>query len=335
MSKIFSNYILLTVLLSASLVLTACSGGSNKLPVLNDEILSGSTDNGFVSIAATQGAQINQVKKLVIPAFNVTYKLKVAGTGVIVTKEGDNEVTTSIGMKVNMEDPDIAMMQRLTNKAYNVFVAELKNLDYEVVSLNEVARSDEYYQVNHKNVVSSASLGDESVTLVPDGLKLYDPNSKMDPDGSFLMGVSNINSAINGDLVAAFGGVGEGVASLTVNMAVQFGNFDLEDHRVSQFIPFNPSLTVLGDETNMEMTTDFRAVSMPGRVFYIPEESMTYSLYQDMGSKTSVIEGILNVSSDDGVEEYNATINESGFERAGVEQIQRASKLLAKSMIVQ
>ena len=335
MFKRLSNYTLLGTSLIASLALTACAGGSNKLPVLNDEVLSGSADNGFISIASSQGARINEVKKLVIPAFNVTYKLKVAGTAVTVSKEGDKEISVSLGMKVNMEDPDIALMQRLTNKAYNIFVAELKNLNYEVVSLDEIAKSDEYYQVNHKNLATSVSADDDQVTLVADGLKLYDPNDKMDPDGGFWLGVSNINSAINGDLVAAFGGLEEGVASLTVNMAVQFGNFDLEDHRVSPSVAFNPSFTVLGDETNMEITTDFRAVSMPGRVFYIPEESMTYSLYQDMGSRTSVITRMLNVSSEEDAEEYNATINTQSFEKAGVEQIQRASKLLAQSMIAQ
>ncbi len=335
MFKRLSNYTLLGTLLVASLALTACAGSSNKLPVLNDEVLSGSASNGFISIASSQGARINEVKKLVIPVFNVTYKLKVDGTGITVAKDGDKEISLSTDMKVNMENPNIVMMQRLTNKAYNIFVAELKKLNYEVVPLDEIAKSDEYYQVNHKNLVTSVSADDNQVTLVADGLKLYDPNEKMDPDGGFWLGVSNINSAVNGDLVAAFGGLKEGVASLTVNMAVQFGNFDLEDHRVSPSISFNPSFTVLGDETNMEITTDFRAVSMPGRVFYIPEESMTYSLYQDMGSKTSVIARMLNVSSNDEAEEYNATLNESGFEKAGVEQIKRASKLLAQSMMAQ
>ena len=334
MFKNFSSYTLVGVSLTASLVLTACSGGSNKLPILDDEVLTGSAETGFVSVSSSSGAVAKKVKKLVIPAFNVTYRLKVEGAGTTVLMKDGKEITNTVDMKVNMENPDIDLMQRLTNKAYNVFVAELKNADYEVVSLNEVSSSEEYYQVNQKNVVTSASSEDGAVTLVPEGLKYYNPSDKMDPDGSFLMGVSNVNSAINGDLVEAFGGLKEGVASLTVNMAVQFGNFDLEDHRVSQFIPFNPSFTVLGDETSMEMTTDFRSVSMPGRVFYIPEESISYALHQDMGSKTSVIEGILNVSSNDGVEEFNATINEGGFERAGVAQIQRVSKLLAKSMMI-
>ncbi|MCK5262487.1 MAG: hypothetical protein KAJ92_02325 [Gammaproteobacteria bacterium] len=331
MSKIFLNYSLVGASLTACLVLTACSGGSNKLPVLNDEVLSGSANNGFVSLASSQGGSISNIKKLVIPAFNVTYKLKVEGTAVTMVKEGDKEVTTSTDMKVNMEDADVAMLQAMTNKAYNVFVAELKKAKFEVVALNDVAKSDAYYQVNHKNLVTSVSIDDERVTMVPDGLKLYDPNEKMDPDGSFLMGVANINSAVSGDLVEVFGGENNGVASLSVNMTVQFGNFDLEDHRVSSSIAFNPSFTVMGDETNMEMITGFRKVSMPGRVFYIPEESAAYGLSQDMGSKTSVIEGMLNVSSEEGAEEYNAAINADAFEKAGVEQIARVSQLLIKA----
>lgn len=332
MSKSFSNYTLLGASLAASLVLTACSGGSNKLPILNDETLSGSAENGFARVAATQGVRIEKVKKLVIPAFNVTYKLKVEGTAITMKKEADKEVSTSTKMKVNMENASLATLQSLTNKAYNVFVKELEEAKFEVVSLNEVSRSDEYYQVNHKNLVTGISPDDEMVTLVADGLKLYNPNDKMDPDGGFMMGVANINSAVNGDLVAAFGGAEKGVASLTVNMTVQFGNFDLEDHRVSEFIPFNPSLTVLAEGTNIEMTTNFKPVSMPGRVFYIPEESIASSLHQDMGSKTSVIEGMLEVGSTEGAKEYNATINEAGFEKAGVEQIERVSKLLVKMM---
>lgn len=330
MVKHFSNYTLSGVSLLAAFVLTACSGGTNKLPVLDDNAMSAA--GGHVRVAKTQGVNVEKVKKLVIPAFNVTYKLKVEGTAITVAKEGDKEVTTRTDMKVNVENADVAMMQKLTNKAYNVFVDELKKAKYEVVSIDEVASSDAYYQINHKNLVTSISIEDEKVTLVPDGLKYYDPSDKMDPDASFLMGVANINSAVNGDLVEEFGGVEKGVAVLNVNMIVQFGNFDLEDHRVSQFIPFNPSFTVVGAGTSMEMTTDFKAVSMPGRVFYIPEESANYALNQDMGSKTNVIAGMLNVSSREGAEEYNATINEDGFTRAGIEQIKRVSQLLAKAM---
>ena len=40
------------------------------------------------------------------------------------------------------------------------------------VSLDEIAKSDEYYQVNHKNLATSVSADDDQVTLVADGLKL-------------------------------------------------------------------------------------------------------------------------------------------------------------------
>ena len=332
MSKNFSNITFLGAAMVTSLILTACSGGSNKLLVLNDETLSGSAGNGFVSLASTQGASIHEIKKLVIPSFNVTYKLKVAGEAIALTKEGDREVATSTDMKVNMENADVAMMQSLTNKIYDVFVDGLKKAKFEVVPLADVAKSDAYYQLNHKNIATNVSVDDESVTLVPDGLKLYDPSDKMDPEGSFLMGVSNINSAVSGDLVEGFGGVEQGVAVLNVNLTVQFGNFDLEDHRVSEFIPFNPSFTVMRNESSMELTTGFKGVSMPGRVFYIPEESAVYALNQDMGSKTSVITAMLNVSSNEGAEEYNATINAPAFEKAGVEQVERVSQLFVKAM---
>ena len=328
MSKSFSNYTLLSTSLFASVVLTACSS-SHKLAVLDEAALAA---GGYVQVVATQGIKVDKLKKLVIPAFNVTYKMQAEGTAVTVSKEGDKEISVSLGMKVNVEDADIAMMQSLTDKAYKVFVAELKKAKFEVVSLDDVAKSEAYYQVNHKNLVTSVSIEDESVTLVPDGLKLYNPTDKMDPDSSFLMGVANINSAVNGDLVDEFGGQKKGVAALSVNMAVQFGNFDLEDHRVSPVIAFNPSFTVLGDGTNMEVISGFRAVSMPGRVFYIPEESAAYSMTQDMGSKTNVISRMLNVSSEEGAEEYNATINAWAFDKAGVAQIKRVSQLLVKAM---
>ena len=328
MSKSSLNYTLLGASLFASVVLTACSA-SHKLAVLDETALAA---GGYVQVATTQGIKVDKLKKLVIPAFNVTYKMQAEGTAVTVSKEGDKEISVSLGMKVNVEDADIAMMQSLTDKAYKVFVAELKKAKFEVVSLDDVAKSEAYYQVNHKNLVTSVSIEDESVTLVPDGLKLYNPTDKMDPDSSFLMGVANINSAVNGDLVDEFGGQKKGVAALSVNMAVQFGNFDLEDHRVSPVIAFNPSFTVLGDGTNMEVISGFRAVSMPGRVFYIPEESAAYSMTQDMGSKTNVISRMLNVSSEEGAEEYNATINAWAFDKAGVAQIKRVSQLLVKAM---
>jgi len=327
MSKSFSKYSLLGASLVASLALTACSG-SNKLPVLNDEALSG---DGYVRVARTQGNKISKIKKVVIPSFNVTYKLKVEGKVVSVSDDGLNKITTNI--KVNMENPNIDLMQRVTNKAYNAFVDELKKANYELVAIDDVSKSEAYFQVNHKDLATSVSPDDEKVVLVADGLKLYDPNEKMDPDGSFLMGVANINSAINGDLVAEFGGVDQGVAALNVNIAVQFGNFDLEDHRVSENIAFNPSFTaIVADGTKMEVIADFKAVSMPGRVFYIPKESAEYSLNQDMGSQTNVIAGMLEVGSTESSKEYNATINEEGFERVGVEQIERLSQLMVKAM---
>ena len=328
MSKSFSNYTLLSTSLFASIVLTACSG-SHKLAVLDEAALAA---GGYVQVASTQGVNVNKIKKLVIPAFNVTYKMQAEGTAVTVSKEGDKEISLSLGMKVNVEDADVAMMQALTDKAYMVFVAELKKAKFEVVALDDVEKSDAYYQVNHKNLVTSVSIEDDSVTLVPDGLKLYDPTDKMDPDGSFLMGVANINSSINGDLVNEFGGQNKGVAAISVNMTVQFGNFDLEDHRVSPAIAFNPSFTVLGDGTSMEVITRFRPVSMPGRVFYIPKANAAYSLTQDMGSKTNVITRMVNVSSEEDAEEYNATINAWAFDKAGVAQIKRVSQLLVMAM---
>lgn len=324
------NYSSLVASLIAGFILTACSSGGSKLSVLNDDAISAA--GGYVNVGKTQGVDVKKVKKLVIPAFNVIYKLKVAGTAVTTSKEGDKEVTARTEMKVNMENADVAMMQGLTNKIYDAFVNELTNAKFEVVPLVDVAKSDAYYQVNHKNIVTNVSVDDELVTLVPDGLKLYDPSDKMDPEASFLMGVSNINSAVSGDLVEEFGGVEQGVAALNVNLTVQFGNFDLEDHRVSEFIPFNPSFTVMRNESSMELTTGFKGVSMPGRVFYIPEESAAYALNQDMGSKTSVITAMLNVSSNEGAEEYNATINAPAFEKAGVEQVSRVSQLFVKAM---
>ena len=71
---------------------------------------------------------------------------------------------------------------------------------------------------------------------------------------------------------------------------------------------------------------------MPGRIFYMPVESIGYSLTQDMGSKTNVIERMTEVSSNEGAKEYNALINVTGFEKSGVEQIERVSKLLVSEM---
>ncbi|MCW8830425.1 MAG: hypothetical protein OQK32_02785, partial [Gammaproteobacteria bacterium] len=148
MSKSFPNFINFGVVLAAGSVLVACSGGTNKLPVLNDEVVSAA--GGYVNISRTRGARTEKVKKLVIPAFNVTYKLKVDGTAVTISRDRDKEVMNSTNMKVNMEEADLAMMQRLTNKAYNAFVDELKNAKFEVVALADVSKSDAYYQLNHK-----------------------------------------------------------------------------------------------------------------------------------------------------------------------------------------
>lgn len=332
MSKCHFNYTLLGTALITSLVLTACSSGSARLPVLNDDALVGSATNGFVNVAKTQGVRLDKVKKLVIPAFNVTYNLEVAGKAVTVTAEGDKETRTSTNIKVNVENSDLKLMQAITNRAYDVFVDELQKANFEVVAADAVANSNAYYQINYQQPVTAVSAADQSVTLVAQGLKLYDPDDKMDSEGGFLMGVANINSAVNGDLVAEFGGVDKGVAALNVNMVVQFGNLDLQDHRVSEAIAFNPSFTVVGEGTSMEIIAGFKAVSMPGRVFYIPKESAAYSLKQNMGSRTNVIAGMLDVSTGEEVEEYAATINPEWFEKAGIEQIERVSQLLIKAM---
>ena len=335
MAKISSIYFRFGALLLTGLVLVGCSA-SSKLPVLNEWTQSAADSGGFINIASTQGALAKKVKKLVIPSFNVTYKLQVEGTAEEVIKEGDKEVTRSIEMKVNMENANISMMQRLTNKAYEVFVAELKQSGYEVVSLDDVSKSDMYYQVNHMDNATSVTPDDGEVTLAVEGLKYFDPDEAMDPDGGFWMGVSNINSAIYGDLVDEFGGTDEGVAALNVSLAVQFGNFDLENHRVSQFIPFNPSFTsIIAEGTNVDVITGFKAVSMPGRVFYIPEERMSFSMSQDMGSRTNVITGILEVGSTEGSREYNATINEDAFEKVGVDQIKQLSEIFSEAIKAQ
>jgi len=331
MFKNYSNHLSLSTALIMGLVLVGCSASTSKLPVLNEAALSGSAANGFIRVAKTQRIRVDKVKKLVIPSFNVTYKLMVEGKVISVSEDGLNKITTNI--KVNMENPNITMMQRVTNKAYNIFVDEMKKANFEVVSIDEVSKSEAYSQVNHKKLVTSISPDDENITLVADGLKFYDPDEKMDPDGGFWMGVSNVNSAVNGDLVDKFGGADAGVAAVNVNMTVQFGNFDLDNHRISASIAFNPSFTaIVADGTNMEVITQFKSVSMPGRVFYIPEESAMYSLNQDLGSRTNVIAGIQEVNSTENSKEYTATINEAGFEKAGVEQIERLSQLFVKAM---
>ena len=329
MVKKLSNYIVPVILLVSGVLLSACSA-NNKLAVLDDNAVSAA--GGFVSVAKTSGVDITKVKKLVIPSFNVTHKLKVTGTATTVTKDGDKEVTKATKLKVNMENPDITLLQDITNKAYDAVVGELEKAGFEVVSLEEVAKSEAYYQVNHKNLVTSISNLDESITLVPDGLKYYDPNDKMDPNGSFLMGVANINSAVDGDLVVEFGGAENGVAVLNVEILVQFGNFDLDDHRVSPFILFNPSYTVLGRETRFELTTGFKGVTMPGRTFYIPKQAGSFVLAQDMGSKTTVLADMLIIGSEEGAEEYNTIVNPEYFGRAAVEQVARVSEMLIKGM---
>ncbi|MDH5711815.1 MAG: hypothetical protein OEZ15_09160 [Gammaproteobacteria bacterium] len=330
MSKKFSNYVFHFILLMSAALLSACST-SNRLAVLDDNAVS--VAGGFVRAAKTPGVNVKKVKKLVIPSFKVTHKLKVKGTATTVEKEGDKEITTATKLKVNMENPDIELLQDITNKAYDAVIEELTKEGFEVVSLEEIAKSDAYYQVNHKNLVTSISNLDESVTLVPDGLKYYDSNDKIDPNGSFMLGIANINSAVDGNLVAEFGGVDNGVAVLNIEVQVQFGNFDLDDHRVSPFILFNPSYTVLGNETRFELTTGFKAVTMPGRTFYIPKESGSYVLTQDMGSKTTVLSDMLVIGSEDGAEEYNTTVNPEYFGRAAVEQVARVSELMAKAMM--
>jgi len=154
MSKNFSDYALIGTSLIAGLALTACTTSSNKLPVLNDLAMSGTAADGYVSVSSTSAAKIADVKKIVIPAFNVTYQLKVDGTAVTKTMQADKEVATSTKMKVNMEDANIAMMQRVTDKANSIFVAELEKANFEVVALERVAKNDAYYQINQKKLAT-------------------------------------------------------------------------------------------------------------------------------------------------------------------------------------
>ena len=181
----------------------------------------------------------NGVKKIVIPSFQVIFRTREGGTAK--SKKGffssvGNQAEASAAMVVNLTEIDKALFQKIADAAYNEFGKSLAAAGIEVLPLATVTGNPAYQKI------SAAENADKDgfVIVAPTGLKIYDPNGKMDPNGGFMLGINNMNFAGEGNLVKALSDKPEDTAVARVVVVVSFGSFSKE---ASNFLTANATGT--------------------------------------------------------------------------------------------
>jgi len=225
----------------------------------------------------------NNIKRIVIPSFTVIFHTKANKTAQ--SKRGlfsGNKSNAKSAMFVEWKDPDMGMLQKIADDAYHSFEGKLTSSGFEVVPMQQVVASEPYGKING----STAAVRDEKMlSIAPTGMKVYDPAGKIDPDGSFFLGVANFNSKLEGDVAKAVLGNLDGVATARVTLNLVFGTFEAEANTVvgdydtaSAQVSFVPVLTLATTTptvtpmiTGIELSSNFESAKLPnGTEFNMP-----------------------------------------------------------------
>lgn len=302
----------------------------------------------------------NEVKRIVIPSFQVIFQTKASAKAQ--SKRGlfsSNNAKSTAAMFVEWKDADPALLQQIADNAYSKLEKQLTEAGFEVVARDKVIQSASYAKLNG----SSAMVKDDKmIQVAPTGMKVYDPMGKIDPNGSFFLGVANLNSALEGAIANEAGGLEKvGVMRATVN--VIYGNFETEGNTVywdndtaSAKVGFNPLLTITTSSptvtpmvSGMTIFSNYSEQKLGvSTSAFIPKDTTTLSLQEIMISDKPVSHltettttgeaaatGVANVlgvlMGGGGIEvgKYDVTVEPEAFASAADEQIGRFWQMLA------
>lgn len=224
----------------------------------------------------------NDVKRIVVPYFKVNVHTKLNKTSKASGSIFGGGAKAKASMFVEWSDPDTKMLQQVADDAWKTFEKQLTAAGYEVVPMSKVIGSAAFKQLNGS---TQPVQSDNMLSLAPSGMKLYDPMGKIDPNGSFFLGMGNMNGKLESDIAREILGSMDGVAiaRITVNLAP--GDFDAEggghyDGSASASVGFVSVLTVPATSptvtpelTGIELQTNFDSAKLPnGTEFSAPKD---------------------------------------------------------------
>ncbi len=227
----------------------------------------------------------NDIKRVVIPSFTVIFHVKANKSAA--SKRGlfsSNKSNAKSRMSVEWKTPDVDMLQKIADDAYRTFEQSLTASGLELVPMQQVLDSEPYRKINGS---TSAVRDDDMISVAPTGMKVYDPTGKIDPDGSFFLGVANMNGSLEGKVAQSLSDSMDGVATARVTVNVMFGTFETEASTVIgdydtasakvEFVPVltiaTASPTVTPQVTGIELFSNFESAKLPnGTEFTMPKD---------------------------------------------------------------
>ena len=257
----------------------------------------------------------NGVKQLVVPYFKVNVHTKLnktaqAKSGLF----GGGNASAKAAMFTEWNDPDTKMLQQVTDDAWKTFEKQLTAAGFEVVPLSKVSATEAFKKINGG---AEPVKSDNMVSLAPSGLRVYDPGAKIDPNGSFFLGMANLNQKLESDIAQEIGIDMKQAAVVRVTLNLAYGAFETEvdsytamgssdRDSASAKVAFIPALsikpsspTVTPEITGIEFQSNFDTAKLPnGSEFSTPKDftriQLTTPLLGD--KKVSALEEITTSS---------------------------------------
>lgn len=229
------------------------------------------------------------VKQVVVPYFKVNVHTKLnktakAKSGLF----GGGNASAKAAMFTEWNDPDTKMLQQVADGAWQAFEKQLTTAGFEVVPLSKVTGTEAFKKIN---AGTEPVKSDNMLSLAPTGMKVYDPMGKIDPNGSFFLGVGNMNSKLEGDIAREVLGTLDGVAVIRITLNLAYGAFETEvdsytamgssdRDSASAKVAFIPAIsikpsspTVTPEITGIEFLTNFDSGKLPnGTEFSMPKD---------------------------------------------------------------
>jgi len=220
----------------------------------------------------------NGVKQLVIPYFQVNVHTKLNKTAQAKSGMFGGGAQAKAAMFTEWTDPDNKLLQQVADDAWQIFEKQLTTAGFEVVPLSKVIASEAFKKING----SEAPVKDgDMISLTPVGMKVYDPLGKIDPNGSFFLGLANANQKLESDIAREVVGSMKNVAVVRITLNLAYGTFETEvdsytavggsdRDSASAKVAFVPvfsikpsSPTVTPQITGIEFLTNFDTAKMP------------------------------------------------------------------------
>lgn len=231
----------------------------------------------------------NGVKQLVVPYFKVNVHTKLnktveARSGLF----GGGNAQAKAAMFTEWTDPDLKVLQQVADDAWKAFEKQLTAAGFEVVPLSNVSATEAFKKINGG---TEPLKSDNMVSLAPSGLKMYDPGAKIDPNGSFFLGLANLNQKLESDIAREIVGAMDHVAVVRITLNLTYGTFESEvgsttamgssdRDSASAKVAFIPAIsikpsspTVTPEVTGIELQSNFDSGKLPnGTEFSAPKD---------------------------------------------------------------